>query len=66
MGRALARYGAAVPVNVVHAINTVTPDELADLKHRERKAEIERMAIGARRMREDRRALEIEMRSWRW
>ena len=66
LGRAIARYGNAVPVAVLHAVNTVTPERLAELRLAERRAELDRKAGAARRARLDRIAMEEEAREWRW
>lgn len=65
MGRAIRHYGAAVPVGVIHAINTVTPDELEEIKFAAQRAELARKADSARRQRENRRAMELEVARWR-
>lgn len=64
LGLAIRKFGNAVPLAVIHACNTVTPDRLADLKLRLHRAEVKRMADESRRQREDAEALRIDMGEW--
>lgn len=73
MGLAIRKYGNHVPLPIIHACNTLTPDQFASLKLKLRRDEIRRNAEHERKAREDRRAFqkdmeewEREMRRWKW
>lgn len=58
MMRAIRRYGGAVPIDVLHALNTVSSAEWQRIRHEARLAEVRRYAETQRRERENRRALQ--------